>query len=81
MRDESEWRQLFNAFFYIPPEIWERACVCLFVCVGVCVYFCESIESSLKDKEHCLRCALVMLCAVFSDFSHSLKLPLLFQYN
>lgn len=77
MRDESEWRRLSNAF---PASLLRSASEC----ARACVCFCEcakSIESSLKDEEHCLRRALVMLCAVFVDFSHSLKLPLLFQPN
>lgn len=77
MRDESEWRRLsLMLFLQTSWDLWASVCVC--VCTSVSA---QSIESSLKDEEHCLRRALVMFAAVFVDFSHSLKLPLLFQPN
>ena len=60
--------------FLLPLPGSVSVCVCVFV-------YAQRVESPLKDEEHCLRRTLVMLCAVFVDFSHFLKLPMLFQPN
>lgn len=65
MRDESEWRRLSNAF---PTSLLRSVSRCLLVCVCACKLLREhkkSIESRVKDEEHCLRRAPVMLCAPF----------------